>query len=157
MRSLLPRYLGFTRFIQTVFHWLLSMSRSPRSRKVAIALAFAGAFTPTPVPLSGLHKFYVGQPGWGFLYLLLGWTQIPRIASAIEAVWYLSQTDETFAARLPTKHSQSLGSTPSGSTNPAQVGAIADALRQLDQLRQEGLISEYEFEQKRRNLLDQIA
>ncbi|GAB4135686.1 MAG: hypothetical protein Fur0046_08690 [Cyanobacteria bacterium J069] len=40
--------------------------------------------------------------------------------------------------------------------DPAQVGAIADALRQLDRLRQEGLISEYEFEQKRRRLLDQI-
>jgi len=36
-------------------------------------------------------------------------------------------------------------------------GAIADALRQLDTLRQEGLISEYEFEQKRRRLLDQIG
>jgi hypothetical protein len=37
------------------------------------------------------------------------------------------------------------------------VGAIADALRQLDSLRQEGLLSEYEFEQKRRQLLDRIA
>ena len=41
--------------------------------------------------------------------------------------------------------------------DPAQVGAIADALRQLDSLRQDGLMSEYEFEQKRRQLLDRIA
>ena len=33
---------------------------------------------------------------------------------------------------------------------------IADAMRHLDQLRQEGLITEYEFEQKRRQLLDRI-
>jgi hypothetical protein len=37
------------------------------------------------------------------------------------------------------------------------VGAIADALRELDRLRQDGLMSEYEFEQKRRQLLDRIA
>ncbi len=43
------------------------------------------------------------------------------------------------------------------SVDPAQVGAIADALRQLDKLRQDGLMSEYEFEQKRRQLLDRIA
>lgn len=132
------------------------MLRSPRNRKIAIALAFAGAFVPTPLPLSGLHKFYVGQPGWGILYLLLSWTQVPRIASAIEGVWYLSQTDETFASRLSSKSSQSMASASSSTTNPAQVGEIAKALRELDQLRQEGLISEYEFEQKRRNLLDQV-
>jgi hypothetical protein len=33
---------------------------------------------------------------------------------------------------------------------------VGDALRELDRLRQEGLISEAEFEQKRRLLLDQI-
>ena len=38
--------------------------------------------------------------------------------------------------------------------DPARVGAIAQALRQLDSLRQEGLISEYEFEQQRRQLLE---
>ena len=64
------------------------MLSSPKNRKIAIALAFAGAF---PLPLSGLHKFYVGQPGWGILYLLLSWTPVPHVASAIEGVWYLSQ------------------------------------------------------------------
>jgi hypothetical protein len=37
------------------------------------------------------------------------------------------------------------------------VSAIAEALRQLDCLRQDGLISEYEFEQKRRKLLDRMT
>ena len=40
---------------------------------------------------------------------------------------------------------------------PNHVSAIAEALRQLDQLRQDGLISEYEFEQKRRQLLERIT
>jgi hypothetical protein len=42
------------------------------------------------------------------------------------------------------------------STAP-QVKAIAEALRELDQLREDGLVTEYEFEQKRRQLLEQIA
>jgi hypothetical protein len=33
---------------------------------------------------------------------------------------------------------------------------VANALRELDALREEGLISEYEFEQKRRQLIDRI-
>jgi hypothetical protein len=37
-----------------------------------------------------------------------------------------------------------------------QVESVANALRELEALRQEGLISEYEFEQKRRRMLDQI-
>ncbi|NEQ33233.1 MAG: NINE protein [Leptolyngbya sp. SIO4C5] len=125
----------------------------PRNRKVAAALAILSALEPMPIPVSGLHKFYLGQPFWGILYLLLGWTQIPRIASAIEGVWYLMLSDEDFIARI--------ASTPAPvqpeAINPGQVSAIATALRELDLLRQEGLISEYEFEQKRRHLLDQIA
>ncbi|HEY9877533.1 MAG TPA: hypothetical protein V6D29_03700 [Leptolyngbyaceae cyanobacterium] len=122
-----------------------------RNRRVAAALAFMGALVPGPLPLSGLHKFYLGQPGWGVLYLLLGWTQIPRLACALEGVWYLSQNDEGFGARFG-------GGEPAPGLGTAQqVSAIATALRELEQLRLEGLISEYEFEQKRRALLDQVG
>ncbi len=124
---------------------------SSKNRKIAIALALAGALKPTPLPLSGLHKFYLGQPIWGGLYLLLSWTQIPRIACAIEGVWYLAQSDDQFA----TSHGGTAVIPPT--VQPQQVGAVAAALRELDQLRQDGLISEYEFEQKRRELLDQIS
>jgi TM2 domain-containing membrane protein YozV len=127
------------------------MDIQPKRRSVAIALALAGGIFP------GLHKFYLRQPGWGALYLLSSLTPVglvSRSASMIEAVWYLSQPPETFdrafneGATLPT-------ATPP--VDAAQVGAIADALRALDRLRQDGLISEYEFEQKRRSLLDRIA
>ncbi|MGQ4650454.1 NINE protein [Lyngbya aestuarii] len=131
------------------------MLSKPKSRKIAALIAFAG----TVLPISGFHKFYLGQPLWGMLYLLLCWTPIPRIASAIEGVWYLSQKQEEFDRNFNS------GLVPATSTtltqpvavDPAQVGAVADALRQLDSLRQEGLVSEYEFEQKRRQLLDRIA
>ncbi|MFE4106847.1 NINE protein [Almyronema epifaneia] len=125
----------------------------PRNRKTAAALAILSALEPLPLPISGLHKFYLGQPVWGILYLLLGWTQIPRIASAIEGVWYLSLSDEAFSAQIAPAATPA----PAPGVDPQQVSAIAAAVRELEQLRQEGLISEYEFEQKRRHLLDQIT
>ena len=133
---------------------MISQSKSQtKNRETAIALALAGVLLP------GLHKFYLGQPKWGVLYLLLSWTPIPRIASAFEGVWDVLQGQDRFNRSF----NLNLASSPSDTaaakprTDPAQVGAIADALRQIESLRQEGLLSEYEFEQKRRQLLDQIG
>ncbi len=118
-----------------------------KNRSIAIILAFAGTLT-----ISGLHKFYLGQPLWGILYVLLSWTPIPKIASAIEGVWYLTQEEETFDRYF------NLGESPikASSHIDNQVESVANALRELEALRQDGLISEYEFEQKRRQMLDQI-
>lgn len=124
---------------------------SPKNRRVAVALAMVGAISP--IPLSGVHKFYMGQPVWGVVYLLLWWTQIPRIACAVEGIWYLCRSEDQFvqSGEVPKQ-------SPPGvqKTDPARVGAIASAVRELDRLRQEGLMTEREFEQKRRTLLDQV-
>ncbi|MEC4813723.1 MAG: NINE protein [Scytonema sp. PMC 1069.18] len=118
-----------------------------KSRSIAAILAFSGTLT-----ISGLHKFYLGQPLWGLLYVLLSWTPIPKVASAIEGVWYLTQDEEAFD-RYFNMGKSVIRSSPTVSN---QVGAIADSLRELESLRREGLLSEYEFEQKRRQLLDQM-
>ena len=136
---------------------LSGILNKPKDRKVASLLALAGAVAP----VSGFHKFYLKQPVWGMLYLLLSWTPIPRIASGIEAVWYLFQDSDEFDTRFnaggfTAASSNVAGSQTMGGVDPEKIGAIADALRKLDQLREDGLISEYEFEQKRRKLLDQI-
>lgn len=132
------------------------MLSKPKNRQVAAALAFAGVI----VPIAGLHKLYLGQYRWGMLYLLLSLaTPIPKIASAIEGVWYLTQDadqfDRNFNAGLEVSPRVQYSTGPT--VDPAKVSAIADAVRQLDQLRQDGLISEYEFEQKRRQLLDSVT
>ncbi|AFZ04184.1 NINE protein [Calothrix sp. PCC 6303] len=118
-----------------------------KSRSVAAVLAFAGTVT-----ISGLHKFYLGQPFWGVLYVLLSWTPIPKVASAIEGVWFLAQDEDAFNRNFNLGKSVLKASQVAGK----EVSAVADAMRELDLLRQDGLISEYEFEQKRRQLLDQI-
>lgn len=126
-----------------------------KSRKIAAILALTGTLTP----IAGLHKFYLGQHWWGLLYLMLSWTPIPHVASAIEGVWYLAQNSDEFNRNFnlnPEFNTIVRSHTKAPTTLPTQVNAIADALRQIDCLRQDGLISEYEFEQKRRQLLERI-
>ncbi len=126
------------------------MSDRLRSRKIAAVLALTGTISP----IAGWHKFYLGQPIWGVVYLLLSWTPIPRAASAIEGVWYLLQNEREFDANF---NQEGQNYSPPMVTAPNNVKTISEALRQLDGLREDGLISEYEFEQKRRQMLDKIA
>lgn len=122
---------------------------APKRRAIAVALALAGV----AAPIAGFHKFYLGQTRWGWLYLLLSWTPMPRIACAIEALWYLAQDQQEFDRNF----NGLLAAPATAVVAPEQVSAIATALRELDRLRQEGLISEAEFEQKRTALVDQLA
>jgi TM2 domain-containing membrane protein YozV len=119
-------------------------------RRVAAALAFAGALNPLPLPLAGIHKFYLGHPGWGVLYLLLNWTQIPRIACVLEGVWYLLPWPEPRKAMISPTAAPDLGTTQQLAQ---QTQLVTATIRDLEQLRQEGLITEWEFEQQRRQLL----
>lgn len=116
-----------------------------RNRQLAAGLAWLGVVIP------GVHKFYLGQPIWGVIYLVLGVTHIPQVACAVEGMMLLSQSEDNFAQRWRTQ------SSASSVVDPSHVSALGTALRELDTLRQEGLISELEFEQKRRQLLDQVA
>ena len=47
----------------------------------------------------GAHKFYLGKPGMGILYLLFFWTTIPGIIGIVEGILYLSMGDEKFAEK----------------------------------------------------------
>lgn len=116
-----------------------------KHRRVAVALALLGTVTP----ISGLHKLYLGQPIWGIIYILLWSTPISRIAAAVDAVWYLVQDVEQFERQFNGHSQHHLNTSP-------QVKAIAEAMRELDRLREDGLLTEYEFEQKRRQLLERI-
>jgi TM2 domain-containing membrane protein YozV len=131
------------------------MLSQAKDRKIAAALALAGIVLP------GLHKFYLRQPRWGIIYLLLCWTPISRIASAAEAVWYLfhdrEEFDRKFNSELNPERVDASNTVKTVRLEPIQVSAVAEAVRQLEQLRQDGLVSEYEFEQKRRQLLDRIG
>ena len=60
-----------------------------KSKALAVVLAlFLGGF--------GAHKFYMGHLGWGVLYLLLLPTFIPMIVAFLEALSYISMSNEKF-------------------------------------------------------------
>ena len=119
-----------------------------KSRRVAVILALFG----TIAPLSGLHKFYLGQPVWGIIYLILWSTPIPKIACAIDLVWYIVQDEEQFEYQF-----NGIAKGKYAVDEARQVKAIADALKKLNSLREDGLMTEYEFEQKRRQLLEKVG
>ncbi|MFD1512532.1 TM2 domain-containing protein [Halomarina rubra] len=44
----------------------------------------------------GAHKFYLGETGWGVLYLVFCWTFIPMLLGLVEGIIYLTKSDEEF-------------------------------------------------------------
>lgn len=63
-----------------------------KSKVVVFLLAFfLGGF--------GAHKFYLGKPLQGFIYLVLCWTYVPAIIALIEGIVYLCTNDREFQAK----------------------------------------------------------
>jgi TM2 domain-containing membrane protein YozV len=50
----------------------------------------------------GVHKFYLGKVGQGFLYLLFCWTFVPAVIAFIEGIIYLTLSDQAFQERYGT-------------------------------------------------------
>lgn len=46
----------------------------------------------------GVHKFYLGKPIQGILYLIFCWTFIPAIIGVVEGILLLTSSDAAFAA-----------------------------------------------------------
>jgi TM2 domain-containing membrane protein YozV len=60
-----------------------------KNRITAALLAFfLGGF--------GIHRFYLGQGGLGILHLIFCWTFIPAIISLIDAIIFLTMSDQAF-------------------------------------------------------------
>ncbi len=49
----------------------------------------------------GIHRFYLGQPGVGLLYILFCWTLIPAVIALVEGIQLLTMQDAEFAKRYP--------------------------------------------------------
>ncbi len=66
-----------------------SYSRSIKNKYTAaiIAFLFGGL---------GLHRFYLGQNGYGFLYLLFCWTFIPLFLSWLDGLIFLFSSSQKF-------------------------------------------------------------
>ena len=66
------------------------MDKPNRTMAILLALFFGGF---------GAHKFYMGKPALGILYLLFCWTGIPGIVALIELILYLVIGEKEFRKR----------------------------------------------------------
>ncbi len=46
----------------------------------------------------GVHKFYLGQWGWGLVFLVLCWTGVPSLLGLIDGILILVKNDAEFRA-----------------------------------------------------------
>ena len=91
----------------------------------------------------GVHRFYLNQVGLGILYLVFCWTFIPAIIALVDGIIFLTQSDEAFnnkynkGIQMPT----------------ASVMNVADELSKLSNLKDQGVITELEFQTRKGVLL----
>jgi TM2 domain-containing membrane protein YozV len=85
-----------------------SSSSSSSSSASAGGMGFAARYTKNKTTAGilgillggiGAHKFYLGRPGMGILYLLFCWTYVPTIIGFIEGILYLAANPEDFARK----------------------------------------------------------
>lgn len=68
-----------------------------KNKKLAILLACTlGGF--------GAHRFYLGQPKYGWFYLGFSWTLIPLLIGIIDAICFTSMSYATFNRKYTLKH-----------------------------------------------------
>lgn len=111
-----------------------------RTKTAAILWCFfLGAF--------GAHKFYLGQTGWGIMYLLFCWTGIPSFAAFIELIMLLIMPEPDFNRRF-----NGVITTQSTTSVRESTAALGDLKRLYD----DGIITAEEYEEKRKKLLKNI-
>lgn len=77
---------------------------APSGRMVPIKSKVAAGLLAIFLGGIGAHKFYLGKPLMGLLYLLFFWTGIPAIVGFIEGIIYLTKSDADFAAKYGARY-----------------------------------------------------
>ncbi|WP_454904056.1 NINE protein [Alistipes communis] len=123
------------------------MKQKNRITAALLALVFGGI---------GVHRFYLNKPISGFFYLILFWTFIPAIIALIEFVVLLCMSDEEFDRR----YNAYAIAPPTIIVNPTTEVTVksdnttyVEEVKKLYDLKVKGMITDEEFEQKKKMLL----
>lgn len=98
----------------------------------------------------GVHRFYLGQIGLGFVYFLFCWTLIPFFVSFVDAIVFFVMDQQAFDAKYNRVYAAPYvlnNGVPKPSTD------VAAEIEKLYNLKEKGIISGQEFEQSKRKLL----
>lgn len=111
----------------------------------------------------GAHRFYLGQTGLGFAYLLFCWTLVPLFLSLIDFIAFLLMSNETFNQKYnSTMHLASQINAPNftnqiiNNYTPHSVVPekdITTELERLHSLKERGIITQTDFDDAKRKLI----
>lgn len=92
----------------------------------------------------GIHKFYLWNVLWWFIYILFCWTWVPSILWIIEWIIYFTKSDEDWDKEYnPEKKAE-------------KKDQLYDKLLKLDSLEEKGYITEEEYKEQVKEIKKQI-
>ncbi|MDH6354827.1 TM2 domain-containing membrane protein YozV [Dysgonomonas sp. PH5-45] len=107
----------------------------------------------------GVHRFYLNQTGLGILYFLFCWTFIPLIVSVIDFIGFLIMDENKFNQKYNTtyplypNHTNITVNNGSLQNDSVKSNSSSDEIEKLFDLKEKGIITQEEFEFKKKTLL----
>lgn len=101
----------------------------------------------------GVHRFYLGQTGLGFLYLIFCWTLVPAFIAFIDFIVFLTMSKEGFDMKYNRTYVPNQVINNYIPNPPHQQNNVSSEIERLHGLMEKGIITRAEFEEAKRKLL----
>jgi TM2 domain-containing membrane protein YozV len=110
----------------------------------------------------GIHRFYLNQASLGIWYLLFFWTGIPFLISLVDFVVFLLMSETEFNRKYNSvfvtspSHNQNVNTSVvnvSLGDKHSEKSSVADEITKLYGMKEKGIITQEEYELKKKQLL----
>ena len=112
----------------------------------------------------GVHRFYLGQSGLGFLYLIFSWTFVPAVIAVIDFIVLLLMSEESFnqkynltsiimRAQTPSNNNVNTVAINMGTPANNSDSSVSEEIKKLYELKEKGIITQEEFDLKKKTIL----